>query len=363
MPGSTCNIHDAWVSFSNLDVTTTEPYIQYRIQFKKFWVPIHIHQTRHTSLLEVWPWFSIHDVGQLLQVIFHLPVNSITPDNYPSTSPLATISHRLLLTFNFHRIPTTLNYSLDSPLPPDVLLHSRCWCHTTCTHTVLTSVNTERARQSLYLNLLFVILPTSRQLVLINQCQNGTFEQLLKYLLPQRSNLNHHLALCDVAVYPLHSNLPTPEQASCVTFVHLPRHILRFPTVDDHLAFFRYAAESDFQHTDLLPITIQWHFSTTSPPLIRQVFTLPLLTLGDLLRAIHNFCGPHHVISTTPDLPRSTLLSSAPQPVVFTVTHLSHHEYDHRPIEALEASLAENLSTLPREKWFTEHDIVIFRII
>ena len=355
------NVHDAWVSLINLNATTSEPYIQYRLQFKKFLIPIHIYQTRHTSLLEVWPWFTIQDVVQLLQVIFHLPTNSITPANHPLNTVLATIPHRLLQTFNFYRSTTTLNYSLDFPLPPDVLLHSRCWCCTTCTHTVLTSINTERSRQALYLNLMFAILPTSRQLILINQCQSGTFEQLLTYLLPQRTNSAHHLVLCGATIYPLQANLPKPEQASCATFVHLPRSCLRLPTVDNHLEFFRYAAESDFQHSELIPITIQWHVSTTNPPLVRQVYTLPLLTLRDLSRTIANFSGPHHVVNITPNISQTTLLSQAPQPVTFTITHLSHHEYDHRSIESLEAYLAENLSPLPRERWFTENDILIFQ--
>ena len=152
-----------------------------------------------------------------------------------------------------------------------------------------------------------------------------------------------------------------PARFTYAAFIHLPRHILRFPAIDDHLSLFRYAAESEFQHPDILPITINWHVSTTNPPLCRQVFTLPFLTLGDLSRAIKNFCGPHHVVNLTPNLPTSTLLSSAPQPVVFTITHLSHHEHDHHSIEALEVYLNDNLSALPREKWFTEHDIVIFQ--
>ena len=355
------NIHNAWISLPKLEATTPEPYIQYRIQFKKFLVPVHIQQTRHSCLLEVWPWYTIQDVVQLLQTILHLPADALTPQNHPRTTHLATISRRLLLVFNYQRTPTLLNYSLDFPLPPEVLINPRCWCHTVCTHTILTSINTERTRQSLYLNLLFVILPTSRQLVLINQCQAGTFKQLLTYLLPQRSNIQQHFVLGDLTAFPLHFNLPTPEQISYAVFVHLPRHILRFPTIDDHISLFRYAAESEFQHPDLFPITINWHVSTTNPPLCRQVFTLPYLSLGDLLRAIKNFCGTHHVVNLTPDLPPSTLLSNTPQPVVFTVTHLSHYENDHYSIETLEVYFNDNLSILPRDKWFTEHDIVIFQ--
>ena len=355
------NIHNAWISLPTLEATTSEPYIQYRIQFKKFLVPVHIQQTRHSCLLEVWPWYTIQDVIQLLQTILHLPADALTPQNHPHTTHLATISRRLLLVFDYQRTPTLLNYSLDLPLPPDVLINPRCWCHTVCTHTILTSINTERTRQSLYLNLLFVILPTSRQLVLINQCQAGTFKQLLNYLLPQRSNIQQHFVLGDLTAFPLHFNLPTPEQISYAVFVHLPRHILRFPTIDDHLSLFRYAAESEFQHSDLFPITINWHVSSTNPPLCRQVFTLPYLSLGDLSRAIKNFCGTHHVVNLTPNLPTSTFLSNTPQPVVFTVTHLSHHEHDHHSIETLEVYLNDNLSILPRDKWFTEHDIVIFQ--
>ena len=361
LPGFRCtlyeqldhNIHNAWISLPKLEATTSEPYIQYRIQFKKFLIPVHIQQTRHSCLLEVWPWYTIQDVIQLLQTILHLPADALTPQNHPHTTHLATISRRLLLVFDYQRTPTLLNYSLDFPLPPDVLINPRCWCHTVCTHTILTSINTERTRQSLYLNLLFVILPTSRQLVLINQCQAGTFKQLLTYLLPQRSNIQQHFVLGDLTAFPLHFNLPTPEQISYAVFVHLPRHILRFPTIDDHIALFRYAAESEFQHPDLFPITINWHVSTTNPPLCRQVFTLPYLSLGDLLRAIKNFCGTHHVVNLTPDLPPSTLLSNTPQPVVFTVTHLSHYENDHYSIETLEVYLNDNLSILPRDKWFT----------
>ena len=355
------NIHNAWISLPTLEATTSEPYIQYRIQFKKFLVPVHIQQTRHSCLLEVWPWYTIQDVIQLLQTILHLPADALTPQNHPHTTHLATISRRLLLVFDYQRTPTLLNYSLDFPLPPDVLINPRCWCHPVCTHTILTSINTERTRQSLYLNLLFVILPTSRQLVLINQCQAGTFKQLLNYLLPQRSNIQQHFVLGDLTAFPLHFNLPTPEQISYAVFVHLPRHILRLPTIDDHLSLFRYAAESEFQHSDLFPITINWHVSSTNPPLCRQVFTLPYLSLGDLSRAIKNFCGTHHVVNLTPNLPTSTFLSNAPQPVVFTVTHLSHHEHDHHSIETLEVYLNDNLSILPRDKWFTEHDIVIFQ--
>ena len=108
-----------WKQIFDFDTTIDTESIHYRFQFKKFLIPIHIHESKHAFLLEVWPWYTIADVAQSIQTLFHLAFGKVQCLDHPFHRPLTTIQSRKMLTYSI-RTPT---YTIQCP--PRIHLSSR----------------------------------------------------------------------------------------------------------------------------------------------------------------------------------------------------------------------------------------------
>ena len=350
---------DTWVPVTDYTQQCDSLHIQYRFQFHKFLVPIHLVGTETMFLMEVWPWFTIGDLQSCLYSTLHLPFGSLTNLDYDVQCPLATITHRNPLAFQIRHTADNTSIPPTIVIPEEIQFRTTCWCRTMCRNTYLGNIQPNRVHAQLYLEHVFVMLPHSRQLILVHYCRYGTFEQLLNYLSPSKTLGPSSLVVGDLNIFSLTSHLPPRDVISFICYLPLPRSSLRFPTIDDPLSFFRLSSDSDFAHVDFVPIQIIWITKTNGDGLTRTAFAPPNLTISDVIQFLSHFCGPHYEIFTNTALPAQQPIRLLPDGTTFTIRQ--PHEHGYRPIEELTYFLQHNLKELPREHWFTEVDIVLFQ--
>ena len=124
--------NETWQAINDYDESPQHDRTQYRFHFKKFLIPIYIQHSQHAFLLEVWPWFTIDNVIQVIQVLFHLPLDRVHSVDYQPTRPLTTIATRRLLVFSITQPTHTFTCLPQFTYPPDAFHTSLCWCQTVC---------------------------------------------------------------------------------------------------------------------------------------------------------------------------------------------------------------------------------------
>ena len=153
-----------------------------------------------------------------------------------------------------------------------------------CRNTYLNNIQPNRVHAQLHHEHVLVMLPHSRQLILVHYCRHGTFEQLLNYLSPSKTLGPSSLVVGDLNIFSLTSNLPPRDVISFICYLPLPRSSLRFPAIDDPLSFFRLSSDSEYAHVDFVPIQIFWITKTNGDGLTRTVFAPPSLTISDVIQ-------------------------------------------------------------------------------
>lgn len=348
-----------WKQIFDFDTTIDTESIHYRFQFKKFLIPIHIHESKHAFLLEVWPWYTIADVAQNFQNLFHLAFGKVQCLDHPFHRPLTTIQSRKMLTYSI-RTPT---YTIQCPpgftFPPESFHRPLCWCQTVCQFTLMAQVTSQRIQQQLFHNLVPVILP-SRQCIFVPLCTKGSFRVLLYYLLPSAQHTGQYIALANTKVYSLDDFLPERHNVSYIYFLIVPRGLQCLPSIDTHLFLFRTMCSTEYQHPDLCAIEVIWESTTYDRPLTRTIFTLRSYTIGDLHVTLEQFCGPEYCIKTQPDLEHTSPITNFPVTPIFTITPL--RAQDPRPIHNLTLQFQDHLEELPEHQWFTDQDLLHFQV-
>ena len=349
---------DTWVTIDDMNSSPSNELIQYRFQFKKFLVPIHIQGSQHAFLLEVWPWFLILDVSLNLQIIFHLTFGKIQCLNYSFNRPLTTISSRTMLIFSIRNPLQTIDCPSGFRFPAEAFQRPMCWCQSFCQFSIMANLTSERVQQQLFHNLIPVLLP-NRQGVFVPLCNQGTFRKLLYYLYPLAQSSGNYIALGNTAVFSLDDILPERNQVSFICYVTVPRVLTRVPEITTHSFFFRTAANVEYHHSDLGPVEISWRLSEGEGSIVRTFYVPSSLTVGDLFITLENFCGPEYRIQTKPEMLNSLPLNCLPSKFIYRIT--PEYPQDTNLISSLTDYLQDQLSPLPQTQWFTEHDLIHFQ--
>ena len=167
------------------------------------------------------------------------------------------------------------------------------------------------------------------------------------------------MILCTSTVYSLDDHLPERHEATHIYFLSLPRHVQRLPEIADSLFYFRHSADSDFRHSDFVPIEVFWQTYTNGNGLKRTVFLPRDLTVADIQITYENFCGSEYRITINPEASHEQFIASLTTTLQINILPL--YQQDYLPIQNLSDFFAEHLQPLPKEQWLTDVDIVYFQ--